>query len=77
MGVGMKKSSKRTGRGERKKAEQALLEAALAYGQALHCQEEVVSALAAKRDEALELVDGAGGRLLAAAQAYFLASQGP
>jgi hypothetical protein len=73
----MKKRPKLASRGERKKAEQALLEAALAYGHALHCREEVVSDVAAKWDDASELVDGAGGRLLAAAQAYFLANQGP
>jgi hypothetical protein len=63
----MKKRPKLASRSERKKAEKALLEAALAYGHALHFREEVVSDVAAKRDEASELVDGAGGRLLAAA----------
>jgi hypothetical protein len=73
----MKRRPKTASRGERKKAEKALLEAALAYGHALHCWEEVVSDVAAKRDEASELVDGAAGRLLDAAQAYFLAKHGP
>jgi hypothetical protein len=36
-----------------------------------------MSDVAAKRDDASELVDGAAGRLLDAAQAYFLANHGP
>jgi hypothetical protein len=70
----MKKPPKSPGAGERKKAERALLEAALAYGHALDCREEATPDVAAKRDEAQELVDGAGDRLLAAARAYFVAS---
>jgi hypothetical protein len=73
----MKLPPKTVAASERKKAEKALLEAALAYGHALHCQEEVLSDVAAKWDEARELVDGAGGRLQAAAQAYFLANAAP
>jgi hypothetical protein len=70
----MKSPPKRLGATERKKAQRALLEAARAYGHALDCQGEVLSYVAAKRDEASELVEGAGDRLLAAAQAYFLAN---
>jgi hypothetical protein len=70
-----RKPSKPADAGERKKAEQELLEAVFAYGHALEYQDRQEAATAAKREDAAELVDGAAQRLLTAARVYFVACQ--
>ena len=72
----MKRPSKPTDVDERKKAEQELLKAALAYGHARLYRDRQASATAVKREDAQESVDGAAERLLTAARGYFVASQG-
>ena len=70
-----RKPSKPADAGERKKAEQELLEAVFAYGHALEYRDRQESATTAKREDAEELVDGAAQRLLTAARVYFVACQ--